>query len=147
MKNEKYQLQSDGRHTHFEFVSVGSKGTMQKLIEFQPTSIPNFYNLAFGDKNPATGKMDDLAVSNNGDMEKVLSTVADAVHKFFEQEPKAIVYATGSTPSRTRLYRMGLTKFYTEIQEEFYLFGQIGDEAFIFEPGTDYEGFVVRRKI
>ena len=52
---------------------------------------------------------------------------------FFDRNPEAIVYATGSTPARTRLYRMGITKFYDEIQSDFYLYGRIGDKLYIFE--------------
>ncbi len=65
---------------------------------------------------------------------------------FFDRNPEAIVYATGSTPARTRLYRIGITKFYNEIQNDFYLYGQISDKLCVFEIGTEYEGFVAQRK-
>ncbi len=146
MNIEKYHLKSDKTLTHFEFMSVGSKGAINKIIEFQSTSIPNLYNLAFGDKNVETGELDDLAISNNGDTEKVLGTVVAAVYAFFNRNPRAIIYATGSTPVRTRLYRIGITKFYDEIQNDFYLFGQIGNELFAFEIGKEYDGFVAQRK-
>ena len=146
MKVEKYHLKSDNTLTYFEFISVGSKGAIRKMIEFQTTSTPNLYNLAFGDKNPTTGELDDLAISNNGDTEKVLGTVVAAVYAFFDRNSEAIIYATGSTPGRTRLYRMGITKFYDEIQNDFYLYGQIGDKLYAFETGKEYEGFVAQRK-
>lgn len=146
MKIEKYHLKSDNTLTYFEFISVGPKGAIRKMIEFQTTSSPGLYNLAFGDKNSETGGLDDLAISNNGDTEKVLGTVTAALYAFFDRNPTAIVYATGSTPARTRLYRMGITKFYNEIQNDFYLYGQIGDKLYIFEIGKEYEGFVAQRK-
>lgn len=40
----------------------------------------NLYNLAFGDKNPLTGEIDDKIVTDNGDSEKVLATVVAAVY-------------------------------------------------------------------
>jgi hypothetical protein len=83
MKIEKYHLKSDHTLSYFEFISVGSKGAIRKMIEFQTTSVPGLYNLAFGDKNPATGELDDLAISNNGDTEKVLGTVVSALYVFF----------------------------------------------------------------
>lgn len=125
---------------------MGSKGAIRKMIEFQTTSFPNLFNLAFGDKNPETGEIDDLAISNNGDTQKVLGTVVAALYAFFDRNPEAIVYATGSTPARTRLYRMGITKFHDEIQSDFYLYGRIEDKLYIFETGTEYEGFIARRK-
>ena len=83
MKIEKYHLKSDNTLTFFEFISVGSRGTIRKMIEFQITSTPNLFNLAFGDKNLETGEIDDLAISNIGDTEKVLGTVVAAFYAFF----------------------------------------------------------------
>ncbi len=83
MKVEKYHLKSENTLTYFEFISVGSRGAIRKMIEFQTTSSPGLYNLAFGDKNPGTGGLDDLAISNNGDTEKVLGTVVAALYAFF----------------------------------------------------------------
>ncbi len=34
----------------FEFVSVGPRGLIQKLISFQQTEVKDIFNLAFGDK-------------------------------------------------------------------------------------------------
>ncbi len=146
MKLPKYQLKAESRFTRFEFISEGTKGAIRKLIEFQATTDPEVYNLAFGDKDPSTGNMNDLAVINNGDTEKVLATVIAALYVFFDNYPVAYVYATGSTNARTRLYRMGVTKFYEEIQKDFYLYGQVGDSYMEFESDKDYEGFLAQRK-
>ncbi len=146
MRIKKYHLKSDNTLTYFEFISVGSKGAIRKMIEFQVTSTPGLYNLAFGDKNPKSGELDDLAISNNGDTEKVLGTVVAALYVFFDKNPQALVYATGSTPARTRLYRMGLTRFYDEIQNDFYLYGQIDEKLYVFEVGKEYDGFLAQRK-
>lgn len=147
MRIEKYPLISDDDLTYFEFVSVGPKGHIQKLIEFQITSTPNLYNLAFGDKDPLTDELDDLSITNNGDTEKVLGTVVKALYAFFVKHTDVMVYASGSTPARTRLYRIGLTKFYDEIQKDFYVYGQIGDSLYVFEKGKEYDGFLAQRKI
>lgn len=146
MKIEKYHLKSDSTLTYFEFISVGPRGAIRKVIEFQVTSVPDLFNLAFGDKNFETGEIDDLAISNNGDTQKVLGTVVAALYAFFDRNPEAIVYATGSTPARTRLYKMGITKFYNEMQNDFYLYGQINNKLYVFESQTEYEGFVAQRK-
>ena len=145
MKVDKYALKSEGDLTVFEFISEGPKGAIRKLIHFQETNEPGLYNLAFGDK--IEGKeIDDLTVSNNGDSEKVLATVVSALYAFFDKHPDDFVYATGSTAARTRLYRMGITRFYDEIVQDFYLFGQIGDDFYDFEIGKEYSGFLAQRK-
>jgi hypothetical protein len=69
MKTEKYHLKSESKFTRFEFVSEGPKGAIRKLIEFQETTNPDVFNLAFGDLNPETQEIDDLSVSDNGDTE------------------------------------------------------------------------------
>ena len=91
MKLEKYSLKSEKDLTVFEFISEGPKGAIRKLIQFQKTNEPNLYNLAFGDKNSETGEIDDLAISNNGDSEKVLATVVSALYAFFDKYPNAFV--------------------------------------------------------
>lgn len=146
MHVDKYQLKSDEELTRFEFISEGPKGAIRKLIEFQHTTEPETYNLAFGDKHPVTGGIDDLAVSDNGDTEKVLSTVAAAVYAFLDNHPTAYVYAQGSTKARTRLYRMGINRFYKDIQRDFHLYGRIGEDFWDFEQGIEYEGFLAQRK-
>jgi hypothetical protein len=111
MKVEKYHLKSETNFTTFEFISEGPKGLIRKKIQFQQTSTPNLYNLAFGDTSPETGEVNDLVVSNNSDSEKVLGTVVAAVYAFFDKYPEAYVFATGSSDARTRLYRIGITRF------------------------------------
>lgn len=146
MKTEKYHLKSESKFTRFEFISEGPKGAIRKLIEFQKTTNADVYNLAFGDFNPHSQEMDDLAVSDNDDTEKVLATVVNAVYTFFNQYPDVFVYATGSTKARTRLYRIGITRFYDEMEKDFYLYGQLGDDFVEFEIGTEYDGFLAQRK-
>lgn len=146
MKIEKYSLKAESSLTVFEFVSEGPNGLIRKLIQFQETNQPDVYNLAFGDKNADTGEIDDLVVSNNGDTDKVLATVVAALYAFFDKHPDAFVYATGSTKARTRLYRIGITRFYKEMIQDFELYGQIGDEFYEFEVGKEYAGFLAQRK-
>jgi len=146
MQIEKYHLKSTSRLTRFEFISDGPRGTIRKLIEFQTTTDPGLFNLAFGDKHPVTGGIDDLAVSNNGDTEKILATVVAALYSFCNHYPDAYIYASGSTKARTRLYRMGISRFYEQMRADFYLYGQLGDDFVEFELGIAYDGFLAQRK-
>ena len=146
MNIDKYALKAESSLTVFEFISEGPRGNIRKLIHFQETNEPGVYNLAFGDKKPDSIEIDDLAVSNNGDSEKVLATVVSALYAFFQKYPEALVYATGSTRARTRLYRMGITRFYDEMKADFYLFGQTTNAFHEFEIGEEYSGFLAQRK-
>lgn len=146
MKLDKYALKAGQDQTVFEFISEGKKGVIRKIILFQATTEPNLYNLAFGDRDPLTGGINDMAVSNNGGTDKVLATIVAALYVFFERYPDAFVYATGSTAARTRLYRMGITRFYDEVRTDFFLYGQVGDDFPEFELGKEYDGFLAKRK-
>ena len=143
---DKYPLKSAEEFTRFEFISEGPKGAIRKLIEFQQTTDPETYNLAFGDKHQVTGTLDDLAVSGNGDTEKVLATIVAAVYTFLDHHPTTYVYAQGSTKARTRLYRIGINRFYEDMKQDFFLYGRIGDDFVNFEQNVEYEGFLAQRR-
>jgi hypothetical protein len=146
MKLPRYELLAEKSLMVYEFMSEGTKGQIPKLIKFSETALKDFYNLAFGDKNLNTGDIDDNVVSNNGDSEQVLATVVAAVYAFTDKQKHVWVYATGSSKSRTRLYRMGITKYIDEIKKDFLIFGQREGEWEKFKKEVDYTAFVVRRK-
>nr|WP_257670946.1 hypothetical protein [Parapedobacter tibetensis] len=131
---------------HYEFISVGPKGRIRKIVEFSATNIENVYNLAFGDYDETMDSINDKSITNNGDSQKVLATVASTVYAFTSKYPNAWVFATGSTKGRTRLYRMGLTNNLTEIAEDFDVYGLKNDQWEYFEVGKTYEAFLVIRK-
>lgn len=146
MKLDRYELKSDELLTTFEFLSEGSKGKIKKIIQFSLVNQNNLYNLAFGDRNPQTGEIDDRIITDNGDSEKVLATVVAAVYAFCDRFPDAWIYATGSTAARTRLYRMGINKYYDIVYADFEIFGQTYSEWERYVKGKDYQAFVIQRK-
>ncbi|MCR5862982.1 hypothetical protein LRS05_12945 [Flavobacterium sp. J372] len=146
MNLPKYQLKAENSLILFEFTSEGNKGSIPKIIKFSETHLKDFYNLGFGDKDIETGDVDDLAISNNGDSEKVLATVVSAVYAFTDRYRDAWIYATGSTASRTRLYRIGISKHYDEAAKHFEIYGLLNDEWVKFEKGIEFDAFLIKRK-
>lgn len=146
MKLPRYELKAEKSLMVFEFTSEGPKGQIPKLIKFSETTLKGFYNLAFGDKNLATGEIDDLVISNNGDSEQVLATIVSSVYAFTHNQNEAWIYATGSTKARTRLYRMGISKYLEEVKHDFHIYGLWEGEWQEFEKGIDYSAFLVKRK-
>ena len=61
----------DNAH-RFEFESIGPR-KIRKLVYFDKTDIPNFYNLSLGDQL-SNGKVSFITVSNNNDRDKVIAT-------------------------------------------------------------------------
>ncbi len=121
MLDNTYTLEYDENIT-FAFDSVGPQGVIRKIVQYQRIESTDYYNLAFGDRIGNTNDIDDLVVSNNGDIQKVLSTVAQTVITFTHQFPSVSIVATGSTPARTRLYRIGISKYLLAIEESFEIF-------------------------
>lgn len=149
MNLEQYNYQSSGSFLDFEFLSAGPQGEIKKVVRFsqiqaEPSPV---YNLGFGDWNEKQNKIDDFVISNNKDAERVLATVASTVINFTDHYPDAIVYAEGTTASRTRRYQMGINKYWHEIAPIFDVFGLIENVGFEpFQSGKNYIAFVVRRK-
>ncbi|HVY73298.1 MAG TPA: hypothetical protein VG890_00620 [Puia sp.] len=147
MNLEKYPLESKS-HTTFEFISVGPSGRIRKIIVFIQIEEQNnrLYNLCFGDWDKTSHLPNDQIVSNNKDSRKVLATVAAAVLEFTKRFPKAIIYAKGSSESRTRLYQMQIASYLTEITNLFQIKGLKNGIWEPFKLGINYEAFLLTRQ-
>ena len=130
----------------FEFISEGLRGRIIKVVKYTPLHLINYYNLGFGDRDLRTGYLSDQSVSSNGDRKKVLATVAATLGFFLEKYPNAKVMASGSTPSRTRLYRMGINEFLPLIMNNFILQGLTRNGWEIFNPNQNYLAFLIQKK-
>ena len=65
-------------------------------------------------------------------MEMVMATVIQIVLRFFEKYPSKMVYIEGSTPERTRLYRIIMSRELLEIEKVFTVYGLIGNNPELF---------------
>ncbi|MBS1625103.1 MAG: hypothetical protein JST83_13840 [Bacteroidetes bacterium] len=129
----------------YEFESIGKKGIIKKVARFTKIG-EDQYSFGFGDLDEMTGNIDDKIASRNGDGDKVLKTVARIIYDFTAIYNKAWIYIEGSTASRTRVYQMGITKYWDEISLHFDIWGIIGDTIEPFEKGKNYEKILGRRK-
>lgn len=146
MIEDRYHIEVDDKRTVYEFVSMGPKGEIHKIVKYSETNLKNLYNLGFGDKHPDTNDVDDLVVTNNGDSQKVLATVTATAYHFTDKYPDASIIATGSTRSRTRLYQMGISNNLKAIKKDFTVYGLKSMEWEFFSKRTSYEAFLVKRK-
>ena len=105
-----------------------------------------YFNLGFGDWNEEKKKIDDKVITNNQDREKILATVAATVLDFTTHFPDVMVYAKGSTPSRTRLYQLGIVANWNEIEPRLHVYGFFKGTWMPFEKNIGYEAFLVLRK-
>jgi hypothetical protein len=141
----RYEYKTNTGFLDYEFISEGPKGKIKKIVRY--TQIDDFvFNLAFGDLDEMTGEISDITVTNNDDSRKVLATVSATVYDFTNQYPGSLVVAKGTTLSRTRLYRMGITNYRKEISLDFELYGLKDGNWEPFTQRRDYEAFLIRRK-
>lgn len=147
MQEDSYQVKQSQQIYQYEFFSEGPKGRIRKVIQFQSTGgYSNLFNLAFGDWDEKRRTINDTVKSNNGDRQKILITIAQTVFTFMKIHPDAMVIAQGSTPSRTRLYQMGIAAFWNEIETNFDVHGLIGSQWEPFTEKRNYQAFLLENK-
>lgn len=143
MNKENYPFNHISQILVFEFESIGPKRTIKKQVEI--TLIDHqrqIFNASLLDVLP-NGVLSDLAVSNNSDMPKVLTTVFRALSYFFKYCPYAKVLIEGSTISRTRLYQMAISKYLHELEPKFSIFGFKDGSFEYFMKGSNYTRFII----
>jgi hypothetical protein len=145
MQLPRYPYKTNAAFLDYEFISAGPKGNIKKVIRFTKID-KTVFNLGFGDLDEETGEISDTVVTNNNDSRIVLATVAATVHDFTVNYPNAVVIAKGSTHSRTRLYRMGITNHWKEISTDFEVYGLKDGDWELFAERRDYEAFLIHRK-
>src|SRR6266567_655923 len=147
---ERYKYEISSSFLQYDFYSEGPKGRIKKVVFYSFLGIRegiDYYNLGFGDYDYRGQTINDLSVSNNGDRDKILATVAFTALEFSTHFPYCAIIAGGSTPARTRLYQMGIAKFYREINVLFDIQGlKEGNGWVAFKPGENYIAFLINRK-
>jgi hypothetical protein len=146
MQQERYALRASPDFYVFAFTSEGPQGEKKKIIQFSEMDEAGVYNLAFGDWNPIAQKLEDRVVSNNGDRERILATVVAAVYLFTNINPDCRIFFSGSTPARTRLYQMGITKYVQQALADFEIWGNKDSNWENFQVNVMYNAFLIRRK-
>lgn len=144
MKLERYDFDKFTERYYYEFYSVGPKGTIRKLVCFALTEEwphPTF-NLILGDGKDQSIEINDEIVTNNKDGAKVLQTVGMIAFEFLRRHRNAFITVFGGTPSRNRLYRMFISKFWNDISQYFLVFGELNEKWQSFETGITYDGFL-----
>ena len=123
MNKPSYDVAVSRNRLRYEFISVGPKGNIRKVVECVYLENLTLWNLGFGDFDPVTGKISDDVVSDNGDGRKVIATVALTLFTFFEKHPNETIIFTGSDERRTLLYNRTVSQFYDEFSDQLLITG------------------------
>ena len=142
---------------NFEFLSHGVK-TFQMRVSYtysgiiEPVTKKYLYNLGFGvlSINSETGleEIDDKITTNNGDKDKILSTVALTATPFFDEHPNSILFFIGSSPSRTRTYQMAIRQNIEMLKKNFVIRGYVENSNLPeeFQKNKNYEAFLIEQR-
>ena len=152
MKLPKYQVHRLNEYT-YQFFSTGPRGVFELRAIFSKEftdSGDELYNLAFGLWNSDLEDIDDRVELRNGDTDLVLATVARLTLDFLTRHPGALIFAQGSTPSRTRKYQMGICKYLRELPKHIKILGLQFERNSLnalkwndFEVGVNYDAFLL----
>lgn len=129
----------------FDFISRGNHGDILKRVAFTKTEKDQVYNLAFGDVDD-NNEINDYAVTNNGDRNKVLATVASIVGAYTKRFPDRWILFKGSTADRTRLYRMAVGLHLEELLVLYEIWGYVSEDPVPFHKNLKINAFLIRRK-
>jgi hypothetical protein len=147
---ERYEYKSRKSYRQFDFYSKGPKGKIRKVVLYtflRRIDGIDYYNLGFGDYDEGKKKVNDLSVSDNKDRDKILATVAMTALEFTSHYDECRIVFEGSTPARTRLYQMGIAKYYKGISELFDIQGLTEKDGWRpFRVGDNYMAFLASRK-
>jgi hypothetical protein len=148
MLPERYEYRKAPNLEQYEFNSEGPNGKIQKVIVYSYIGREGghvYYNLGFGDYKTASKKIDDLSVSDNKDMDKVLATVAATTVEFMLHHSGSRILIKGSTPARTRLYQMQIAAHFQTISEAFDIQCLTKEHWVPYSRGENFEGFLIQK--
>jgi hypothetical protein len=63
-----------------------------------------------------------------------------------EDNPDIAIYIQGSTPARTRLYRMAISRNFELLNRDFTIYGIFESIMFDYVDNMEYEAFLVTKK-
>lgn len=129
----------------YQFFSEGPHGKIKKAVLYAPIE-DDIFNLGFGDWDDNLGRINDSNRTNNNDRDRVLATVALTTIDFTNRFPNISIFAEGTTPARNRLYQMGISANFLEINKYFKVLGFVREKWQPFRPELNYEAFLIQRR-
>jgi hypothetical protein len=130
----------------FEFESIGQNGVSKKKIVYSSLeNTEDIYSLSLFEVLE-DGTLDVYIESKNQDLNKIMATVVHTILDFFKRHPTKKIAFTGSTPERTRLYRIVISKLIEEV-DFLKVEGILSDRKIVsYVPNGNYVAFIISQK-
>ena len=143
MEDKAYSSISTEDKLYFEFESISDRKQIRKAIEYiKIRQYPSIYSLSMGDIKE-DGSIDLYVISNNNDTQKVFFTIFQTMLVFFDEYPDSKILFYGSTPNRTRLYQIQISKFLGEVEHFFQIWGIVDGIQERFVKNKNYQAFLI----
>ena len=134
----------------FTFTSTNSHGTnrVRKIVAYIPLMRhgKQYFNLEFGDYKPKSKVTDYSSITDNGDMRKVLKTVASTLELFFDERPDDTVHFDGIDSTRHAYYQKLIRDYYKFIVPLYEVRGCVEGKLEPFKAGIDYDFIAVTKR-
>ena len=138
-----YEFESPDSLVYY-FESTGTNRIIPKVVVYTPVAEgADIYYLGFGDIQE-DGSVDDKAISNNQDIEKIMATVIQTILHFLETYPQKSVFFEGSTEARIRLYQIIISREYQSISKRFSIQGLTESGFEEYQKNKNYDGFLIK---
>jgi hypothetical protein len=142
-------IQSTRDQRTYRFLATDVGGDCQKVVQFSPTGIRGFYNLAVGDW-PVDGAMQAVTITGRSASANMLATIVMTIFAFTERYPRRAVIFQGASTARNRLYRITIHKLLADLGSLFEVSALVrGPDARLhiepFGANRHCEAFIVRR--
>ena len=92
------------------------------------------------------GNIDDLIISNNDDIFKVIKTVAKVVTVFFQAYPKSTVIIKPIDEKRKKLYNSVFRRHFKDIIIDFNILAIAENNKEAYSPQKNYDSFEITLK-
>jgi hypothetical protein len=127
----------------FDFESIGINGISKKKIIYSSLEGSDEYFSLSLFEVLENGVLDVYFESKNGDMPKIMVTITRTMFDFFATYPTKKIAFSGSTPERTRLYRIVISKLIKEVSS-FTVEGlSLDGEIVEYLPNENYLAYIV----
>jgi hypothetical protein len=129
----------------FQFISEGPRGRIAKQIQFTLLFKPRIYMLQLGDINEYGG-FDRSAISNNGDKNRILATVIQAIEVFTTRYPDRSIRIWSLSAERSRLFQIAISKNFQQLSTKFTVQTMAREGFLLFRKDIDKTDFVLNHK-
>jgi len=146
MKN-RYNVEIRIENEYF-FNIESSESIVSKVVTFSLVDVDNlFYILSLGSTTDINSSVVDFeTLTGNGDIFRVLNSVAWAVEDFLTKNPDAKIIFEGNIEKKTRVYVKLISRKLELVEKEYKLYGIIDGEVYPFEINQPYQAIVVSKK-